>query len=155
MLKTLTLFSNGIVMAFDEHGEQLPQYQGTHAAVRARLRDVPLEGVAFEIGSWNHGTLPMNRAQFFSTAWDETVPLLAPTAAQQKLDPAIDNAPPELKAFWTERSQAVFEKWCDGDGGADDQDLRQLAFNAYVQGLADAVAVDETIARALRAVSQK
>lgn len=45
------VFGNGMVMAFDQHGQQMPEYQGPDTEVRAKIMAVyngPIVGV-----EWN------------------------------------------------------------------------------------------------------
>ncbi len=44
MIKTVIKSTDGMVMVFDQAGEQLPEYQGSYHEVKARiLRDAPPE----------------------------------------------------------------------------------------------------------------
>jgi hypothetical protein len=46
MIRRVMKSEKGIVLAFDEAGEQIPQYQGQYEEVRERiLRDAPLNAV--------------------------------------------------------------------------------------------------------------
>jgi hypothetical protein len=46
-------FQNGIVMAFDQNGEQMPEYQGRFEDVRDKItRDFP--GVAIQGAIWRN-----------------------------------------------------------------------------------------------------
>ncbi len=50
MIKSVIRAPNGIVMAFDENGEQIPEYQGHYEKVKKRiLKDAP-PGTLF--GHW-------------------------------------------------------------------------------------------------------
>ena len=52
MIKDVIKFQNGMVMVFDEKGEQLPQYQGRYEEVKDKiLADAP-ESAKFSHGVW-------------------------------------------------------------------------------------------------------
>lgn len=70
MIDRIVLWSNGVVMVFDEHGKQIPEYQGKRKQVAEKLKDADLSQASFQIGSWNQGVLPMTREQFFSESWE-------------------------------------------------------------------------------------
>jgi len=70
MIDRIILWSNGNVMVFDEHGKQMPEYQGRRKEAAEKLADADLSQTSFQIGSWNNGTLPMTREQFFSESWN-------------------------------------------------------------------------------------
>jgi len=70
MIDRVILWSNGTVMVFDEHGKQLPEYQGRRKEAIQKLMDADISDTTFQIGSWNQGTLPMTREQFFSESWE-------------------------------------------------------------------------------------
>jgi len=56
-------WSNGMVMAFDRDGEQMPEYQGRMGEVLPRIiREAPSDTKWF-IGSWREGTIPISREQ--------------------------------------------------------------------------------------------
>ncbi len=66
MIAVVTLFSNGMVMVFDEKGEQVGEHQGRACDVLRRiLAEAPVEA-KFYIGSYwinNHvAALPCHRA---------------------------------------------------------------------------------------------
>lgn len=53
MINQVVKFQNGIVMVFDEKGEQMTQYQGQYEEVKAKiLADAP-ESAGFFHGAWN------------------------------------------------------------------------------------------------------
>ena len=65
-------WSNGMVTVFDGEGNQMPEFQGKRSEAVAKLKLLRSEfgGVQFRIGSWEEGTLPSSREQFFSEGWD-------------------------------------------------------------------------------------
>jgi hypothetical protein len=70
MINLVQLWSNGMVMVFDNSGQQMPDYQGRFLDRReAILRDAPPKAM-FAIGTWGEGTVPMTREQFASVAWE-------------------------------------------------------------------------------------
>ena len=51
-IASVYLWQNGLVMVFDQYGEQMPAYQGRYIDVRALiLRDAPA-GAKFTGGTW-------------------------------------------------------------------------------------------------------
>ena len=47
------LFPNGMVMSFDENGEQVPEYQGRYEEVAGKLRiDFPNVGLSWGEKNW-------------------------------------------------------------------------------------------------------
>ncbi|OLB44099.1 MAG: hypothetical protein AUH05_05125 [Ktedonobacter sp. 13_2_20CM_53_11] len=54
-MQHVILWSNGMVMVFDDDGEQMTQYQGRFENVQKRINDV-FRGV-WEYGDWNKGLL--------------------------------------------------------------------------------------------------
>jgi len=69
-IKMVVLLSDGMVLAFDERGEQVPECQGRLLVVREKLRDLVGDGTRFYIGVWGTGILETNRECFFSECWD-------------------------------------------------------------------------------------
>jgi hypothetical protein len=47
MIKTVIRVQNGMVMVFDENGEQLPEYQGFYQDVRDNIMSDAPEGTVF------------------------------------------------------------------------------------------------------------
>jgi hypothetical protein len=72
MLKTIILWSNGMVSVFDTKGAQIGDYQGRHSLVKRKLISdgVELSSVDFYIGVFGQDMLPMTREQFFSEGWE-------------------------------------------------------------------------------------
>ena len=71
MIKKVVLWSNGMVMVFDEAGEQMSEYQGPFRTKRKQILEDAPEGTEFNIGTWQEGTVPMHRQQFASEGWDD------------------------------------------------------------------------------------
>lgn len=68
-IASVILWGNGMVMVFDQRGEQMPDYQGRLPNVRdAILRDATPETV-FEHGVWRQGTTAWNRDAFATAAF--------------------------------------------------------------------------------------
>lgn len=58
MVSKLVVWSNGMVMCFDEHGQQMPGFQGPINEVLERALDqVKRDGGECEIGDWKSGTV--------------------------------------------------------------------------------------------------
>ncbi len=53
MIQEVIKFSNGIVIVFDEKGEQLPQYQGRYEDVRVKILARAPRSAKFFHGEWN------------------------------------------------------------------------------------------------------
>lgn len=56
MLKNVYLWSNGMVMAFDEQGQQMPDLQGTIEEVHSKVQQAANEGTIWHKGIWRQGT---------------------------------------------------------------------------------------------------
>jgi len=54
-MSSVILWTNGIVMVFDDRGQQMPAYQGYFEAVAPRINAV-FRG-AWEYGDWNRGII--------------------------------------------------------------------------------------------------
>ena len=50
MIKDVILFCNGMVMVFDEHGQQMTQYQGTRIEAAKKLEFAYLTQAKFSMG---------------------------------------------------------------------------------------------------------
>lgn len=70
MIAEVYLWSDGMVSVFDEHGDQLPEYQGPLAEVQARvLADAP-DTARFRFGTWQRGTCDLSREHFGCIRYD-------------------------------------------------------------------------------------
>ena len=50
MIKSVIKSEKGMVIVFDEHGEQLPDYQGDYQEVKEKiLRDAPLDALFMRV----------------------------------------------------------------------------------------------------------
>lgn len=64
MIRTVYLWANGMLMVFDDNGEQMPQYQGPmRSYLGPVLRDATPE-TEWRIGSWRHGAVEASRGEF-------------------------------------------------------------------------------------------
>ena len=70
MIQRVILWSNGMVLVFDQDGKQMPELQGKRSEVVSKLKTADLSEATFDIGAWNQGTLPMTREQFFGEGWE-------------------------------------------------------------------------------------
>lgn len=52
MIKNVIKFSNGIVVVFDEKGEQMPKYQGRYEQVKAKILAHAPKSAEFFHGAW-------------------------------------------------------------------------------------------------------
>jgi len=65
----VTIWSNGIVMTFDQDGNQLDEYQGRFVELRGRIAADAPEHAKFYIGSWPD-RIEITRSQFESESWN-------------------------------------------------------------------------------------
>lgn len=57
-------FENGMVGVYDQHGQQMPEYQGKYVEKReAILRDAPADAV-FETMTWGESPKPIAREEW-------------------------------------------------------------------------------------------
>jgi hypothetical protein len=75
MIDRVYLWSNGMVMTFDEKGDQMPDYQGRLPAVRDRiLADAP-DSAEFVIGQWRGSTRKATRQEFATALYQTGKPV--------------------------------------------------------------------------------
>lgn len=68
MITNVILWQNGMVMVFDEQGQQISEYQGRHENVRDLIISNAPADAHFFRGEWARGDkTPMTRADF--AAW--------------------------------------------------------------------------------------
>jgi hypothetical protein len=69
MITKVMLWSNGVIMVFDERGEQMPEYQGHGQETITRiLLNAPARAAFFE-GNWHKGILiSISREEFKTKA---------------------------------------------------------------------------------------
>lgn len=61
MISEVTLWSNGMLMVFDAHGQQMPEYQGPFTTELAKVfNDAPAD-TKFYIGDWQNGRVLTSR----------------------------------------------------------------------------------------------
>jgi hypothetical protein len=58
------VFPNGMVMVFNEHGVQMPDYQGKVTDVKERILLAAVPETQFHFGVWNKGDVPLTRDDF-------------------------------------------------------------------------------------------
>lgn len=63
--KQVILFTNGMIAAFDEKGEQIPEYQGFIFEVAEKLKTVCDKDTKFSIGASGIGEIEMEVAWWF------------------------------------------------------------------------------------------
>ncbi|MBA7610211.1 hypothetical protein ES703_17417 [subsurface metagenome] len=56
MINRAIRFQNGMVMVFDENGEQLPEYQGKYEEVKAKILARAPKSTRFFHGTWPKST---------------------------------------------------------------------------------------------------
>ena len=61
MIKEVIKFQNGMVMVFDEKGEQIPAYQGRYQEVRAKILARAPGGAKFFHGIWGKSVIVVSR----------------------------------------------------------------------------------------------
>ena len=64
MITHVTRFVNGMVMAFDESGEQVGEYQGRYIDVKKKLESLP-DPVEWSVARWNDWEKKISRQEFF------------------------------------------------------------------------------------------
>ncbi len=52
----IVIWQNGMVMAFDASGQQMPEWQGRYEDLKAKIDGLP-DSVKVERGNWQAGTL--------------------------------------------------------------------------------------------------
>ncbi len=55
MISEVIKFESGMVLVFDEKGEQMPRFQGRYEAVRAKILARAPKGTNFYHGTWPQG----------------------------------------------------------------------------------------------------
>lgn len=60
-LELVILWGNGMVMAFNARGEQMPELSGRFTEKLAPCLAAAAEPCRFLIGDWRHGTVPVER----------------------------------------------------------------------------------------------
>ncbi len=59
------LYANGMVMVFDQHGEQVPELQGPYDAVKEQIREVYQGPWCFGVyGKWVHEGISFESIEF-------------------------------------------------------------------------------------------
>jgi len=64
MIKNAIKFSNGIVMVFNEKGEQMPKYQGRYEEVKAKILAHAPKSAEFFHGVWKLSSKAIQREQW-------------------------------------------------------------------------------------------
>lgn len=62
----LILFQNGMVMAFDAIGNQMPEFQGSYNEVAPKLKETDLSQTQFQKGEWERSLKSISQAEFFA-----------------------------------------------------------------------------------------
>ena len=60
VIKNCIIFTNGVVMAFDEDGNQIPEYQGFILDVAEELKSHCNENTKWEFAEWGKWSMPIN-----------------------------------------------------------------------------------------------
>lgn len=64
MIKEVIRFQNGMVLVFDERGEQMPEYQGSYKDVRAKILAHATQNAKFFHGTWSRSTPEYLKSKF-------------------------------------------------------------------------------------------
>jgi len=56
-ISVVAKWSNGMVMVFDNKGEQIPDYQGVYEDVKDKILADVSDDVIFQEGNWNQGII--------------------------------------------------------------------------------------------------
>ena len=64
MIKDVIRFQNGMVMVFDENGEQLLEYQGRYEEVRAKILAHAPASARFSHAIWKLSGQPVSRKEW-------------------------------------------------------------------------------------------
>lgn len=61
----IIVWANGMLMAYDSVGQQIPDFQGpiTEVLTEVLAKTAGVPHVTFEIGSWRHGKVDCNREE--------------------------------------------------------------------------------------------
>lgn len=63
-MKEVIYWSNGVVMVFDDQGQQMPEYQGKFSECKQKILDAARPDTQFQAGIWNHSLHPISRDEF-------------------------------------------------------------------------------------------
>jgi hypothetical protein len=71
VIANVMLCSNGMLVVFDQHGQQLPEYQGRAVQHLDRVLAAASDSTVFEIGDWSNGMVRTSRValQRFADQW--------------------------------------------------------------------------------------
>lgn len=64
MISEAIRFQNGMVVVFDENGEQMPEFQGRYEEVRAKILARAPKSARFFHGVWNVSESPIHRREW-------------------------------------------------------------------------------------------
>lgn len=66
-VSTATIWTNGMVMCFDEKGEEIPEYEGFILDIADKLKDNCDENTKFSFGKWQEWVYEAN----FKWYWEK------------------------------------------------------------------------------------
>jgi len=69
MLEKATLWTNGIVTCFDEHGEQIPRLQGKFEDVKDSIERESTDDTIFEFGKWNDACIAVDKERWMANTF--------------------------------------------------------------------------------------
>lgn len=71
MIKEAILFENEMVMVFDENGEQIPEYQGRHSKVVAKVILNSTDKTVFKFAKWKESVVlvEVSKEQWQFNTW--------------------------------------------------------------------------------------
>lgn len=74
MIAKVILWKNGVVMVFDELGQQMPEYQGTVSDVATKIMLDSTPRTEFYRGAWNDGHSRITNTEFAMEASRQVMP---------------------------------------------------------------------------------
>ena len=83
MIREIYLWANGVLMVFNEKGEQILKFQGRFMEKREKLRKEDLSKAKFFFGSWTGGIVPMTKEEFLSSGWKKEKFVLSKLLSQE------------------------------------------------------------------------
>jgi len=64
IVKSVYLFTSGMVIVFNEKGEQIPELQGRLDTVKEKILEASDQNTRFNISRWNEWAQPLRRDEF-------------------------------------------------------------------------------------------
>ena len=87
MIKKAILWTNGMVMVFDEKGEQMPEYQGQYSEVKDKILKASTPETVFTFGQWNEGEFVVDKER-----WEKNIYGVYPERDDDENNPPHDKS---------------------------------------------------------------